>query len=125
MLAALLNQRTHIKPIILTHDNVVTARAEGIASFDGDLSWAGVAEHLKTTHNTPAMQIAIMQLVLLDDVVVETVEVFFCQQLPRKEARTTQTLQAAAGRTNVVGYWPCCRRSPDCHCSPHLFIDGW
>jgi hypothetical protein len=38
-----------------------------------------MAKDLKTADNTPAVQIAIVQFVFLDDVMIETVEVLFGQ----------------------------------------------
>jgi hypothetical protein len=51
-----------------------------------------MAQDLQAARYAPAMQIAVVQLVLLNDVMIETVEIFFRQQLPCKEARTAEAL---------------------------------
>src|SRR5689334_7989120 len=78
-LAAALDQIADIDGIVRTQDDVIATRAQRISRGDRDLSFAGMAKDLETADNTPAVQIAIVQFVFLDDVMIETVEVLFGQ----------------------------------------------
>jgi len=46
------------------------------------------ARDLQSTHYTPPVQIAVVQFVLLDDVMLQPVQVFFGENLAGKEAGT-------------------------------------
>jgi hypothetical protein len=59
-----------------------------------------MAKDLKTADNTPAVQIAIVEFVLFDDVVIEAVEVLFGQQLSGEKPRAAQAFEPSTSRTN-------------------------
>jgi len=92
------NQLTDIDGLIRTKNDVVAAGTEGIAGFDRHQIAAWMANHLHTARDTPAMQVAIVQAILGDDVVVETIEVRFGQKLSREESGTTQAFEPSALR---------------------------
>jgi hypothetical protein len=75
--AALANFRAQIEGVIFANDNVLAARTEGIARFNRNPARTGVAEHLQPTHHAIAVQVAVMKLVLFDNVAIQTVKVFF------------------------------------------------
>src|SRR5512144_944357 len=78
-LAAALDQIADIDGIVRAQDDVIATGAQRISRGNRDLSFAGMAKDLKTADNTPAVQIAIVQFVFFDDVMIETVEVLFSQ----------------------------------------------
>jgi hypothetical protein len=92
LLAALPEQRAHVHGFLLADHNVSATRAQGIPWSNGDIALARMAQDLQAARYPPAVQIAVMQPVLLNNVVVETVEVFFRQQLPGEETRTAEAL---------------------------------
>jgi hypothetical protein len=47
-----------------------------------------VAEHLQSTHHPIPVQVAVMKLVLFDNVAIQTVKVFFREQLASEETGT-------------------------------------
>ena len=56
----------------------------------------GTARHLQPADDAVADEVAIVQLVLRDDVLVEPVEVLFGQQLSGEEARPAKAFEPAA-----------------------------
>jgi hypothetical protein len=91
-----LDKRAHVNGIVLADDNVFTARTQCISRFHMNHVMARAAHDLQPADHTPAMQIAVVQLILLDNIVLETVQVFFGEQLARKETRTAQAFETAA-----------------------------
>ena len=59
-----------------------------------------MAKNLEAADNAPTVQIAIVQFVFLDDVMIETIEVLFGQQLAGEKPRPAQAFEPAASRTN-------------------------
>jgi hypothetical protein len=49
------------------------------------------------------VQIAIVQFVFFDDVMIETIEVLFGQQLAGEKSRAAQAFEPSASRTNRLG----------------------
>ena len=121
IVATLFEKRAYIHGFFMADHNVIAARAQGIPWSNGNVTRARMAEDLQPARYTPAVQIAVVQLVLPDDVVVETIEVLFRQQLSCKEARTAEAFELSAGRTgHEARIWHsggCCRNwhnySPD------------
>ena len=97
-IAALVDSRAHVERIIFANDDVVAARIDGIALFDGYPTFAFVAEDLQPADSSPTVQITIMQFVFLDDVVIERSQVFLGQELASEKARAAEAFQAAANR---------------------------
>jgi len=99
-LAAALDKIAYVDDIVRAQNDVVAARAERISGLDRDLPFTGMAKNLEAADHAPAMQVAIVQFVFLDDVMVETVEVLFSQQLTGEKPRPAQTFEASASRAN-------------------------
>jgi hypothetical protein len=98
---AFLHQSADVHRGVLANDDVFAAGAEGVAAFDGDQVVAGTADNFHAAHHSPAVEIAIVQLVFFDDVVVEQAEIVVGQELAGEEARAAKTLQASAGRARA------------------------
>src|SRR5262249_54708832 len=71
------------------HDDVVAARAHGIAGLDHDRATAAVvadaADDLEAAGDAGADEVTVVQPVLVDHVVFETIEIVLGQQLSGKE----------------------------------------
>src|SRR6185437_336015 len=72
------------------------ARVDRIAGRDIDRVRAGAAGHLQSADNAVADEVAIVQPVLGENVVLEPVQVLLGEQLPGEEARPAQALEPAA-----------------------------
>ncbi len=100
--AALINFSTEIEGVILADNNVVTARIDGVALFDDDPTLALVAKNFQAADHACAVQIAVVQLVLLDDVMVQRAEVLFGEELTSEEPRAAEAFQAATDRAGMI-----------------------
>ncbi len=102
--AATVNQVADVNRFRPAHDDIVAARAQGVAGPDHDLAAAAVvadgADHLEPAGHAGAEQVTVVQLVLLDHVALEAIEIVLGQQLSGKEARPAQALEPAADRTD-------------------------
>jgi hypothetical protein len=58
----------------MTNDDVLAARAERVTRAHGH-HVARLADHLQTAHHAPSVQITVVQLILLDNIVVQTVQI--------------------------------------------------
>jgi hypothetical protein len=56
---------------------------------------------LKTAHNAPSVKKSVVQFIFLDDIAIHAVEIFFGQELTRKEPRPAETFEIAAFRTGI------------------------
>jgi hypothetical protein len=59
-----------------------------------------MAKNFQAADHAPPVQIAVVQFVFLDDVVIETVEILFGQQLSGEETRPAQAFETSASRAN-------------------------
>jgi hypothetical protein len=96
LIAASIYEIAYIYGDLFAHDYIVAARSERVAGSDRDVPVTPVTEDFQTADHSPTVQVSIVQFVLADDVVFETVEILFRQQLTGEEARAAETLQAAA-----------------------------
>jgi hypothetical protein len=92
-----IDQIADIHRTVFADDDVVSTGTQRVAGLDDHaLGITGMADHIESAHNTVAMEISIVQSVLLDDIVVELIEVLVSEQLPRKKFRPTQAFQTTA-----------------------------
>jgi hypothetical protein len=98
---AFLHKSTNVHRRVLADDDIFAAGAEGVAALHRDQVVAGTAHNFHAAHYSPAVEIAVVQLVFFDDVVVEQAEIIVGEELAGKEARTAQALQAPAGRARA------------------------
>src|SRR5262249_240436 len=84
---------------ILANDDVLAAGAEGVAAFDCDGIAARIAYDFHTANNAPSVEVAIVQLVLFDNILSEQAEIVTRQKLSGEESPTAETLRCAAGWT--------------------------
>lgn len=95
--AAPIDEIADIHRTVLADDDVVPTGTQCIARFDDDTFWiARVAGDVESTDNPVAMEVAIVQLGLLDDILIEKIEILIRKQLAGKEARPTEALQTSA-----------------------------
>src|SRR5207247_457537 len=98
--AALLDQRADVDRVVVANDNVVAARAQRVTAADRDVILAGTANDLESTDYTPAMKIAVVQFVLLDDVTLQPIQVLLGQELAGEEAGPAKAFQSGAYGTD-------------------------
>jgi hypothetical protein len=101
-LLALLDELADVDGVILADDDVVAAGAESVTTLYEGQVLAGMAKDFQTANNSPTMQVAVVQPILVDDVAIKPVEVFVGEQLSGEETRPAQALQAAARRTGAA-----------------------
>ena len=95
-----IDEVTDIHQTVFADDDVVSTGAQRIAGLDDHaFGITGMTGDVKSAHDAIAMQVTIVQSVLLDDVVIEPIEILIGQQLARKEPRTAETFKASTGRT--------------------------
>ena len=99
-LAAALDKIAHVDDIVGAQNDVIAARAQSVAGRDGDLPFAGMAKNFQAADDAPTVQVAVVQFVFLDDVVIEAVEILFGQQLAGEESRPAQAFESSASRAN-------------------------
>src|SRR5262249_24981619 len=95
-----LDQAADVDRLVLANEDVLAAGREGVARADGDPPGvARVADDLQAAGHAPAVQVAVVKLVLLDDVALELVEVLVGEELAGEETWAAQADEASAGRT--------------------------
>jgi hypothetical protein len=98
--AALFDLRAHVKGDVLAHDDVIAARIEGVTGMDRDLALTLVAGDFQSANHARAVQVAIVQFIFFNDVMVECLEITLSQQLAGEKTRAAETLQTATGRAD-------------------------
>ena len=76
-LAAACNQLTDIYGNVTAENDVVSTRTKSVTSADDDLVVARVAHDLHAARHSPTVDIAVVQPVLRDNVVVQPIEICF------------------------------------------------
>ena len=78
--------------LFLADNDVVAARINSIARLNDHLAVAIAADNFQSTYGTDAMQIAIMQALLGEDIIDPAVQFRLAEKLTGKEAWAVQAL---------------------------------
>ena len=88
-----IDQVADIHQTVFADDDVIPTGTQRIARFDDHTFWiTRVAGDIQSARDAIAMQVTIVQSVLLDDVAIEPIEILIGQQLTGEESRPAQTL---------------------------------
>ena len=77
LLTTILDELTNIDGLIAAENDIVSARAQGVTGFDRNKPLALVARDLQAAHHPGAMQVTVVEFVLPDYVMLETVKIVF------------------------------------------------
>jgi hypothetical protein len=76
LLAAFLNHGTDVHRRVGADHDVISARTERVSRLDGHHAIASIADDVHTTHDAPANQITVVELVFGGDVMIEPGQIF-------------------------------------------------
>jgi hypothetical protein len=96
----LVDQVAYVDASVLADHDVIATRAKGIACLHNDaLRIARIANNIETTYDPVPMQESVVKLVLLHNVMVESIQVFIRQELTCEETRSTKAVDLSASGT--------------------------
>jgi len=95
--AQVANRLDQVEGSVLADDDVFAARIEGVTLLYGDEAIAVIANHFQSAHDTPAVEVAIVEAIFCPNIILCAVEFGFGEKLAGEEARAFQAFQAQAG----------------------------
>jgi len=102
---ALTDQIAYVHRRVFADNDVLAARTQGVPGLDDHtFGVAGLTHHIESAHDSVAVEKAVVEFVLRNDVMIQPVEILVGEKLAGKETGSAKTLQTSTSRTNWQGF---------------------